>query len=238
MRRVILGLALLAPLALAATTRLGLVIDGKPYSSAALVIDGKTYVPLDALKAAGVKAAQAGGTLSLTMRGGAAAPTAAAPVAGGANQRVALEGCVGETLFNGIWRVKVTKVEPIKNVITADAAVPGYAVTLEFRNGGQGTAQPVFTGVKEFQVALVDGNILQASTDAQKFQFANLPQGAAVNGVVTFYYPAITPDDQVKKPEKLLINIDPKGFEGSMKSAGVAYSTPTPGLRIRLDCQK
>jgi hypothetical protein len=132
----------------------------------------------------------------------------------------------------------VTKVEPVKNVITPDAVIPGYGVTMELRNGAQATLQPVFTGMKEFQVALVDGNVLQASIDAQKFQYANLPQGGLVSGQVTFYYPTITKEADVKKPSKLLINIDPTDFRDSMRAAKVGYTSNTPSFRVRLDCQK
>lgn len=233
-------LLLIAPVAMAATTEFALVINGRTFTSRAIVVSGNTYVPLEALKAAGVGASQAGTVLSLTLPG--AAPTASTaatpPVAGGANQRLALEGCVGETLFNGIWRVTVTKVEPIKDVLHAGASIPGYGVTLEMRNGAAATLEPVFTGVKDFTIALADGNVLKASIDAQKFQYAKLPQGGLVSGQIKFYYPKVMPDSEVQKASKLLIDIDPKGFENSMKADKVAYSTPTPGLRVRLDCQK
>lgn len=234
------ALLLVSSIGLAATSELSLVINGRAFSSRAIVVSGKTYVPLDALKATGIRSSQAGTVLSLTLPGAPAGPPVAStpPVAGGANQRVALEGCVGETLFNGIWRVIVRKVEPIKDVLTPDAAIPGYGVTIEMRNGAAATLEPVFTGVKDFTVILSDGNVLKASIDAQKFQYTSLPQGGVVSGQIKFYYPAITPDSQVQKASKLLIDIDPKGFENPMRAAKVAYSTPAPGLRIRLDCQK
>ena len=81
---------------------------------------GKTYVPLSALQSLGIQVSTGSGVTSLT--GGkavAAAPgtTTAASTpnngAGGANQKASVTGCVNEWLFNGVWRMRVTKVEPV-----------------------------------------------------------------------------------------------------------------------------
>ena len=237
---IVLGLATVVGLAFAATTSYSIVVNGQVASKKAMVIDGETYVPLSSLKALGVSGTLKGTTLTLSAA--AAAKPAAAPAAnqtaGGSNQKASLEGCIGETLFNGIWRLKVTKVEAVKNVLTPDAAIPGWGVTLELRNGASATLQPVFTGVGDFTLALADGNVLPASIDAQKFQYANLPQGALVSGQVKFYYPGVTRDADVQKATKLLINIDTTGFADSMKRAKVGYTTPTPSFRVNLTCQK
>ncbi|MCV5063418.1 hypothetical protein OFM35_33645, partial [Escherichia coli] len=57
-------LVLLLAVAYAASTAYKLVINGKPASGQAIVVNGQTYVPLAALKAAGVQSDLASGTLS------------------------------------------------------------------------------------------------------------------------------------------------------------------------------
>lgn len=70
-------------------------------------MNGKTYLPLEALQMAGVKVVRSSAVLSVTL------PNAGAAT-GGASSRPSLEGCLGETLFNGVWRVKTLKLEAIK----------------------------------------------------------------------------------------------------------------------------
>jgi hypothetical protein len=64
------------------------------------------------------------------------------PAPGGAKQRQAVEGCLNQWLFDGIWRFRVTKVAPIN----PDGMRPGYGVAVEVRNGTHATLTPVFTG--------------------------------------------------------------------------------------------
>lgn len=61
----------------------------------AIVVNGKTYVPLSVLKTLGVNSSLKGTTLTL-------GETAANQTPGGTNQRSSLEGCLGVTLFNGV----------------------------------------------------------------------------------------------------------------------------------------
>ena len=96
-KRVFVGLAVVAlsTLALAQQVQkmLELTINGTPVAEKAVLIGGKTYVPLSSLKQFGFNGTQTGNTLALS------APKSAS--SGGSNQLAALEGCVGETLFNG-----------------------------------------------------------------------------------------------------------------------------------------
>ncbi|MER3490737.1 MAG: hypothetical protein C4328_12845 [Meiothermus sp.] len=197
-------------------------------------MNGKTYLPISVLKELGVSYSLKGNTLTL---GKAAAAPAANQTAGGANQRSSLEGCLGETLFNGVWRFKVTKVEPI----VKDAETPGWGVTVELRSGAKEMVQPVFTGVRDegIQVAFDDAQTLTADgLDVQKLTYANLPPGGVVTHQLKFWYRYDTPKDQIKTPVKLLFEINTKGFENGIRASGAGYTTPTPSFRVRLDCQK
>src|ERR1700682_1293476 len=106
------------------------------------------------------------------------------PAPGGATQRQAVEGCLNQWLFDGIWRFRVTKVE----AINPDNLRPGYGVAVEVRNGSHATLTPVFAGAdaQAIQLQLDDGNTLDAKTTtaaaliAQKITYKELIQAAGV----------------------------------------------------------
>ena len=89
MKRIALGLTLLASCALAAGLKYSLVVNGQVAPDQAIVVNGQTFVPLSALKLLGVQSSLKGSTLTL----GAQNAPATAP--GGANQKASLEGCIG-----------------------------------------------------------------------------------------------------------------------------------------------
>lgn len=225
-------------LALAAGATYKLSINGQAFSTPAITVGGEIYVPLRALERAGVKVNRSSTALALTLPG--------APVtAGGANERASLEGCLGETLFNGIWRVRVSKLEPITRDPGTPAAIPGWGLILELRNGSKGTLMPAETGVngtgQGIQLAFADAQTLNVDPlDVQKVTFASLPQGGVVTHQLKFYYPLGTDPNTVQKPVKFLFEINPRHFEAAIRSraGGANYTTPTPSLRVRLDCQK
>src|SRR5579871_596051 len=95
-----------------------LLINGKSNPTALIEQNGELYVSLSALKAAGAQVTHAGDLISLQFL----------PYQGGANQADAVEGGMNAWLNNGIWRVRVLKVDP--TVDPFDAAKPGYRVTL------------------------------------------------------------------------------------------------------------
>lgn len=234
MKLMLAVVVLCCALALAASTTYRLSINGQASSTLAITVGGEIYVPLKALERAGVKVNRSSTALALTLPG--------TPVtAGGANERASLEGCLGETLFNGIWRFRATKLD----AITRDAGTPietaGWGVTVELRNGTRSTVQPVFTGMRDggIQIAFGDAQTITVDgLDVQKLTFANLPPGGVLIHQLKFWYKHDTPKDQIEAPAKLLLEINPSGFENSIRATGASYTTPTPSLRVRLDCHK
>jgi hypothetical protein len=193
------------------------------------VQNGKTYIPLEALQKAGVKATVSKTDIKLELPG----------FVGGSNQRASLEGCLGETLFNGVWRIKTLRLEPIKK----DESTPGWGLTLEVKNGSKATITPVDAGFdgtgQGIQLAFADASTLNVDAmDVQKLTFASLPAGGSVTQQLKFYYPLGTPEENVKTPTKFLLEINPKGVGDSTKAKGVNFTVPNPSLRVRLDCQK
>lgn len=212
---VVLTISLLLALALAqaAQKTYRLLINGKAASTPAIVVGGKTYVPLEALKAAGVGVSLSGSTLSLTLQG-----------QGGANQVAALEGCMNEWLFNGIWRFRVLSLEPLPA-----GGRGGWRAKVELRNGTTANGAALAgTGWQGLMLVLDDGNTLESQyVEMRDKPFA---QGTGLVQEAVFYS-----DDTAKTPTKLLLLLDPKKMNTSLK---IRYSVADPSFRVRLDCRK
>lgn len=93
---------IVAAVAVAQQANLKFTIDGKVSSDSAVILNGKTYYPESALKTLGATVKRSSNTIAITSKG----------MAGGANQTAALEGRVGQTLFNSVLRVTLRSFEP------------------------------------------------------------------------------------------------------------------------------
>ena len=233
-RNIVFAVAVLG-LAVAAGSSYSLVVNGQVSSEKAIVVGGKTYVPLSVLKSFGVSSSLKGTTLTL---GSSSAPTPQIS-AGGANQRDSLEGCIGETLFNGIWRLTVKSVEQIEPDVGLG---PGWGITVELRNGTRTKTTLHDTGLETIDLVLPDGNTLvfEERTAEEPFIYKNLAQAAGVTYQLRFHFQdARMPSTDLPRPAKLTVQLDPKRLTAGYLIAGkVAYSTPNPSFRVKLDCQK
>jgi hypothetical protein len=215
---------------LAAGSSYSLIVNAQVSNEKAIVVGGKTYVPLAVLKSLGIASSLKGTTLTLS--NSASSSSTASVTAGGTNQRASLEGCIGETLFNGVWRLTVTATKPISRY---NGQQSGYNLNLEWKNGTKTTTNALNTGIKSLNLVLEDGTVLQ-SEDVQTLTNKSLPQGAGVALELAFYAESGTPADKLSKPAKFLVEIDPKVLVNT--GVSVAYNTPNPSFRVRLDCQK
>jgi hypothetical protein len=146
--------------------------------------------------------------------------------AGGANQRPSVEGCLGEWLFDGVWRVRATDVTP-----------DGSTVTLEVRNGTTQTLAPPDTGFAKINgqgidLAFSDGSVqnldISATAYREELGYKKLPPGAGAIAKLRFA-PAQSAN---AKPVKLLIAVDPQ------YNSYVHYSVKDPSFRINVNCSK
>lgn len=221
----LLTLLLLAS-AQAANTPVKLIVNGTTSATPALTINGKTYIPLETLKSLGIPYTVQNGVVVVGVQGGS-------------NQKVALQGCLNEWLFNGIWRIKVSNLQSIQK----DANTPGWGLDIEVRNGSKTTLNLTDTGIDGtgmgIHLAFSDSTTLGVDPlDVQKLTFKNLPQSASAKHQLKFYYPIFTEAGLVEKPDTLLFDIDPARMGASVKKAGASYTTPVPSFRVQLDCQK
>ena len=163
----------------------------------------------------------------------APAPHATAP--GGSHQLNALDGCMSQWLFNGVWRVRVHQ---ILTVVRPMTDFPGFALTVEFRNGSHKTTSLASTGVPltggAGSLIMDDGNPLDfyvpENLSWSTYYVQSLPPSAGFTTVLKYFYPAKPAN--VGKPDKWLFEIDPsKEWQGSPK-----YTTTQPSLRVRLTC--
>lgn len=201
---------LAAPAALAAPTTL--TINGQSVTLDTTVIGGVTYLKLADLKAA--LAAQ-----------------------GGANAKASVEGCVNEWLFNGIERLRVTKVQPVKDRYYGD----GWGVTVEIRNGAPETLTLDHAGLQyngAVNLAFADGNSWSKSWREgwQDKTYARMQQGTG-----TLYEFQIFPEGKMEAsavaayaPQKFLLEVAAKNPDHVKAN----FSVPDPSFRVNLTCRK
>lgn len=209
------GTLVLAVLALAQSgANLSIMVNGKAVPGKTAVVRGQTYVPLSALKAAGAKATIAGGKLSISF----------AP-AGGANQVAALEGGIGDWLFNGVWRFRVTGVKP------NDDGRSGWKVGVELRNGTKlDNVALGGTGFDSVSLIMEDGNALKPY-NITDFADKGLGQGATNLLDLIFY----DDDGARRKPNRLVVRIVPDDFtKNFLQRQGAGYTVGDPSFRVRL----
>ena len=180
------------------------------------------YVSLSALQAAGAQVTRDGNQVRIQFL----------PYQGGTNQGDAVEGGVNTWLNNGLWRVRVLKVETL--VDPFDAAKPGYAVTLEVRNATKRTLSLFQSGVDYPQLVDAGQTALKVDEGAwqTRLQMKDMIQGSGLTATIPFYYPHGTPPTSVSAPSKIIVPINTAS--GLLRDTGLKYAVKAPTLRIWL----
>ncbi len=195
-----------------------LIINGKSVPGKTATVEGQTYVPLSALKAAGATADTKGDTLTINF-----------PSAGGANQATALEGNINDWLFNGIWRFRVTGVR------ANDDGRPGWKVHVELRNGTKIDNLALDgSGFDSLRLIMADSNSI-SPYNIVDIASKGIGQGQSIELDVLFY----DDDGAGRKPDKLILKIQPDNdTKGFLKNQGATYSTADPSFRINFTPSK
>ncbi|MGI8748827.1 MAG: hypothetical protein ACR2J4_10840 [Deinococcus sp.] len=214
-----------------------IIVNGQVAAKPAVTLNGETYVPLSALKLLGVTGSLKGSSLTLALKG------SGSQAAGGANQVAALEGCLNQTLFNGIWRMRVVSLDPVHTPDPGSPDTPGWVVKLEMRNGAPKTTSLMNTGFgagsggSQPTLVLADGSTLALNdSDFLKPWSQDVLQGGVLSFPLRFDYPRGTTEAQARaqKPSKFILQI-----KGQLPDyEGVKYSVPDPSLRVNLSCKK
>lgn len=186
-----------------------LLVNGQASSSPAVVIGGQSYVPVSALKELGIAVNLSGSTLSIG-------------AAGGQNQVAALEGCLGQTLFNGNWRVTVQE---------ADKASAGnrdlWRLKVNYGNASSVPNKLYINSIKDIVLVMKDGTQTSKSSS-----LGGGSESWAPGSQRTLTYDIAVKDfSEDNPPVKLLLLFNAKPLKGQ-------YTVPDPNMRFDLTCTK
>ena len=147
----------------------------------------------------------------------------------------AREGCLNQWMFNGIWRVRVTKVEPL----AADTGNQiGWLVTEQWRNGTTRTWGPVDTFAKDQTLVLANGAVITAAEttigtlSAQDVVYHSFPPSAQYTHQQKFI--AAGTFDPSNKPASVVITFDAVGH--ATRKELPQYTVSPANYRIKFDC--
>jgi hypothetical protein len=170
------------------------------------------------------------------------APAASAATNEGGSQQVAAQtGCMNKWMFDGMWRVRVTKVV----FVPATGSEPNlWAVTMQWNNGTTiANLRPTDSLKQDLVIALKGGDTMSAgdttygTLDEQKLDYHAFP----ASGQFTFTQPFRSANalDQANPPAKLLITFDVAKYRSyHPNGSGELWrqKTVSPNFRIDLTC--
>lgn len=143
-------------------------------------------------------------------------------------QSNARTGCLNQWLFNGVWRAKITKVEPLMN----GAQQAGWQVTQVWRNGTSRELAPADSSLKDMSLHL-SGTVLQAEEHrVQMLTFNTMAPSGELTYTQTFFAPNMSADPN-DKPKALDVTFDNAVVSTSNKPH---FTSRQYNFHYRLDC--
>ncbi|MBC5805034.1 MAG: hypothetical protein DLM53_01195 [Candidatus Eremiobacter antarcticus] len=147
----------------------------------------------------------------------------------------ASEGCMSQWMFNGIWRVQVTKVEPLMD----GAQQVGWQVTELWRNGTSQEISPSDSVLKDQMLELADGSSIAASsTNTGMMSMSGVGSHSfapAAQYTHTQLFRSAGPGlNPAVKPKALTIAFD--GDRLAQMKMKPQFSTSQYNYHIKLDC--
>ena len=118
-------------------------------------------------------------------------------------QSNARTGCMNQWLFNGVWRAKVTKIEPIMD----GANQTGWQVTQVWRNGTSRELAPADSSLKDQNLHLSNSVLEVEGHNSQVLVFNSMAPSGQLTYTATFFGPNmhVDPND---KPKSLDVTFD------------------------------
>jgi hypothetical protein len=142
------------------------------------------------------------------------------------------EGCINQWLFNGVWRVQVTKVEPLMD----GAQQVGWQVTEVWRNGTTQEIAPGDSLLQDQKLELQNGSILATATSTTSMSLATIAshsfQAAAQYTHVQIFRAANL--DPANKPQAVDIIFDAAKL--AQFRSKPQFTTHQYNFRFKLDC--
>jgi hypothetical protein len=162
---------------------------------------------------------------------------------GGSQQVAAQSGCMNQWLFNGVWRVRVTKVA--FHPTTATPNINGWDVTMQWANGtSQAPISPTDSMIQPMVLQLANGDTMMpgdtttGALNEQQLDFHNFPASGQFTYTQSFFSNQTL--DQNNKPAKLLITFDVAKYRQYHGATGKLWRQKTAGYNYRIDltCSK
>ena len=127
-------------------------------------------------------------------------------------QSVTRQGCMNQWLFNGVWRVRITKVEPIMD----GAHQTGWLVTETWRNGTSRELAPADSALKPEELRLANITIEAEGHRQEGLAFNTQAPSGEYTYAQSFFGPNMTVDP-ADKPKSLDVAFDNAVVSGSNK---------------------
>ena len=157
---------------------------------------------------------------------------ASVPAHGAAN--TTQEGCMNQWLFNGVWRVRVTKVEPFMD----GGQQAGWQVTESWRNGTTQEISPGDSLLKDQVLQLDDGSSIAASLNNTGTMSMGVIGSHTLSQAAQFTYVQIfraAAFNASAKPKAVTVLFD--GDRLPQLKSKPQFTKHQYDYRIKLDCQ-
>ena len=129
------------------------------------------------------------------------------------------EGCMNQWLFNGVWRVKVTDVEPVMN----GSQQQGWQVTEVWRNGTSRELSPADSVLKDQTLELGNGAITASQTSGGTLSLQTVTNNnMAPSGQLTYRQVFLASNLNADPSNK------PKGLQITFNGTQLAQETSKP----------
>ena len=135
---------------------------------------------------------------------------------------------MNQWLFNGVWRAKITKVEPLMN----GAQQAGWQVTEVWRNGTSRELAPADSALKEMSLHLSGAVLTAEEHRIQMLTFNTMAPSGELTYTQTFFAPNMNADPN-DKPKSLDVAFDNTVVSSSNKPH---FTSRQYNFHYRLDC--